>query len=101
MFARALAGEFDLPLFSVSSTDLISGISGESEKNIRKLFSEASNNGPCIIFLDEIDVIAAKRENTQRDMGQRIISQLNASIDGIIFLFFSFIDNYCFFYKFA
>lgn len=83
MFARALAGEFDLPIFSISSTDLISGISGESEKNIRKLFSEASISAPCIVFFDDIDVIAAKRETLQRDMGQRIISQLNASIDGM------------------
>ncbi len=82
MFAKALAGELELPLYAVSSTQLIAGLSGESEKRIRELFSEVVKNAPAVLLFDDIDIIAAKRENAQREMERRIVTQLIASIDG-------------------
>lgn len=82
-FARAVAGELDLPLYSISSTELVAGISGESERRIRELFADAATTTPSIIHLDDIDVIAGKRENAQREMERRIVAQLIASLDGI------------------
>uniref|UniRef100_A0A183CEM4 Nuclear VCP like n=1 Tax=Globodera pallida TaxID=36090 RepID=A0A183CEM4_GLOPA len=80
-FAMALAGELRLPILSVSSTELVAGISGESERKIRTLFSEAKIASPALLLIDDIDVIAAKRENAQREMERRIVTQLIASID--------------------
>ena len=58
LLANCIAGETGLPLFSVSGPELISGVSGESEQNIRNLFQSARSQAPCILFLDEVDVIA-------------------------------------------
>lgn len=82
-FAKALAGELNLALFCVPATELIAGISGESERRIRELFFELSNwEKPAILLIDDIEVIAGKRENAQREMEKRIVSQLIASLDG-------------------
>lgn len=81
-FAEALAGELELPLLRVSTTELIAGVSGESEEKIRQLFLQARQNAPCVLLLDEIDVIAAKRESAQREMERRIVTQLIACLDG-------------------
>ena len=72
-------------MLKVAATELISGISGESESNIRDLFQQALDLAPCIIFLDEIDSITPKRETAQREMERRIVAQLLACIDGMIF----------------
>ncbi|KAL3095293.1 hypothetical protein niasHS_007392 [Heterodera schachtii] len=82
-FAMALAGELQLPILSVSSTELVAGVSGESERKIRTLFAEAKMAAPALLLIDDIDVIAAKRENAQREMERRIVTQLIASIDGL------------------
>lgn len=82
-FAEALAGELELPLLRVSTTELIAGVSGESEEKIRQLFMQARQNAPCILLLDEIDVIATKRESAQREMERRIVTQLIACLDGL------------------
>ena len=58
--------------------------SGESEKRIRELFAEAQENAPSIIFFDEIDVLAPKRETVQREMEKRIVAQLLTCLDGIL-----------------
>jgi ribosome biogenesis ATPase len=81
-FAEAIAGELELPLLRVSTTELIAGISGESEEKIRQLFQQARQNSPCVLLLDEIDVIACKREGAQREMEKRIVTQLIACLDG-------------------
>jgi ribosome biogenesis ATPase len=82
-FAEALAGELELPLLRVSTTELIAGVSGESEEKIRQLFQQARQHAPCVLLLDEIDVIAAKRESAQREMERRIVTQLIACLDGL------------------
>jgi len=69
-------------MLNLAATELVSGVSGESEKNIRELFQQAEALAPCILFIDEIDSITPKRENAQREMERRIVSQLISCIDG-------------------
>jgi len=74
--------ELGLPFISLSATAIVSGVSGESEKKIRDVFEEAKSNAPCLIFIDEIDVITQRRENAQRDMERRMVAQLSTCMDG-------------------
>lgn len=67
----------------VAATELISGVSGESEENIRDLFEQATLCAPCVLFIDEIDAISANRLNAQKDMERRIVSQLIISLDNL------------------
>ena len=60
---NSIAGQLGIPYFRVSSPELVSGMSGESEARIRELFQAASDSAPAIIFLDEIDAIAPKRND--------------------------------------
>lgn len=71
-----------MPMLKLAATELISGISGESESNIRDLFDQAVSLAPCIIFIDEIDAVTPRRETAQREMERRIVSQMLACIDG-------------------
>ncbi|MED6216933.1 hypothetical protein PIB30_012661 [Stylosanthes scabra] len=79
--AHAIANETGLPFYQISATELVSGVSGASEENIRELFTKAYRTAPSIIFIDEIDSIASKRENLQREMEKRIVTQLLTSMD--------------------
>lgn len=63
-------------------TELVSGVSGETEQKIRLLFDKAIEVSPCVLLLDDIDAIASKRDNAQREMERRIVSQLVACLDG-------------------
>ncbi len=82
LLAHAIAGELGISYISLSSTELISGMSGESESNIRTIFEEAKLNSPCMIFFDDIDLICGKRE-ISRDMDRRIVSQLMNCMDDL------------------
>ncbi|KAK7328280.1 hypothetical protein VNO77_22383 [Canavalia gladiata] len=79
--AHAIANETGLPFYHISATEVVSGVSGASEENIRELFSKAYGTAPSIVFIDEIDAIASKRENLQREMEKRIVTQLMTSMD--------------------
>ncbi|OMJ20056.1 putative AAA domain-containing protein [Smittium culicis] len=81
MMAKAIAGEANVPLVSISAPEMVSGMSGESEKKIRDLFNEAKKLAPCILFIDEIDAITQKRENASKDMERRMVAQLLTCID--------------------
>eukprot|EP00484_Ammonia_sp_Unknown_P014875 CAMPEP_0197073950 /NCGR_PEP_ID=MMETSP1384-20130603/210863_1 /TAXON_ID=29189 /ORGANISM="Ammonia sp." /LENGTH=909 /DNA_ID=CAMNT_0042512791 /DNA_START=18 /DNA_END=2748 /DNA_ORIENTATION=+ len=83
LLAHALAGECGVGLIKVSAPELVAGLSGQSEAKIRSLFESAVVNEPCIVFIDEIDVIANKRENAQRQMESRIVAQLLTCLDDI------------------
>lgn len=72
-----------LTYFRISAPELVSGMSGESESNIRSLFEAAKNLEPSLIFIDEIDVICGKRDNAQREMERRIVAQLLTSFDDL------------------
>jgi transitional endoplasmic reticulum ATPase len=61
----------------------MSKLAGESESNLRKVFQEAEKNAPAIIFIDEIDSIAPKRDKTQGEVERRIVSQLLTLMDGL------------------
>ncbi|GLT55646.1 hypothetical protein SLA2020_287490 [Shorea laevis] len=78
--ARAIANEAHLPFHEVSATDLLSPYSGQSEENIRQLFSKARSTAPAILFVDEIDAISSKRENLWQKEVQ-VVTQLMACMD--------------------
>jgi len=80
---HAIAGELGIPLFKVPATELVSGVSGESEETIRSLFDQARSNSPCVVFIDEIDSVAPKRESAHREMERRIVSQLLTCMDDL------------------
>ena len=61
----------------------MSKLAGESESNLRKAFEEAEKNSPAIIFIDELDSIAPKREKTHGEVERRIVSQLLTLMDGL------------------
>lgn len=67
----------------MSAPEIVSGMSGESENKIRALFATAIRAGPSIIFIDEIDTIAGKRDGAQREMEKRIVAQLGSSLDAL------------------
>lgn len=67
----------------MAATELIGGVSGESEERIRDLFDQAAAMAPCVLFIDEIDAISSNRLNAQKDMERRIVAQLIASLDGL------------------
>lgn len=67
----------------VAATELIGGVSGESEERIRDLFDQAASAAPCVLFIDEIDAISSNRLNAQKDMERRIVSQLLICLDNL------------------
>ena len=83
LIARAVANETGAFLFSINGPEIMSKLSGESESNLRKAFEEAEKNSPSIIFIDEIDSLAPKREKNQGEIERRIVSQLLTLMDGI------------------
>lgn len=72
-------------MISIAAPQLVVGISGESEKRVRKLFETAVKSAPCVLFIDEVDSISPHRETTSRDMERRIVAQLLSSLDSKIF----------------
>ncbi|KAF6274708.1 nuclear VCP like [Rhinolophus ferrumequinum] len=83
LLAHAIAGELDLPILKVAATEIVSGVSGESEQKLRELFEQAVSNSPCILFIDEIDAITPKREVASKDMERRIVAQLLTCMDDL------------------
>lgn len=83
MLARASAAKLGVPFIEIAGPSVVSGMSGESEKQIRDRFDEARKHAPCLIFIDEIDVIAPKRESSQSQMEKRIVAQLLISMDSL------------------
>ena len=83
LIARAIAHESDAKFFVVSGPEIIHKHYGESEAHLRKIFEQASKQGPSIIFLDEIDAIAPKRENAAGDVERRVVAQLLTLMDGL------------------
>ena len=81
--ARAVANETGAFFFLINGPEIMSKLAGESESNLRKAFEEAEKNAPAIIFIDEIDSIAPKREKTNGEVERRIVSQLLTLMDGL------------------
>ncbi|MDG6243331.1 MAG: CDC48 family AAA ATPase [Methanolobus sp.] len=83
MIARAVASETDANFISVSGPEIVSKYYGESEQKLREIFEEAQHNAPSIIFIDEIDSIAPKRDEVIGEMERRIVAQLLSLMDGL------------------
>jgi len=83
LIARAIAQETQARFFSISGPEIIHKHYGESEAQLRKVFEEAGRTGPGIIFLDEIDSIAPRRERVVGDVEKRVVAQLLALMDGL------------------
>jgi len=83
LIAKAVANETGAFFFLINGPEIMSKLAGESESNLRKAFEEAEKNAPAIIFIDEIDSIAPKRDKTQGEVERRIVSQLLTLMDGL------------------
>jgi transitional endoplasmic reticulum ATPase len=83
MIARAVASETDANFVSISGPEIVSKFYGESEQRLRQIFDEAQKAAPTIIFIDEIDSIAPKREEVSGDLERRVVAQLLALMDGL------------------
>ncbi|WP_094227273.1 CDC48 family AAA ATPase [Methanolobus psychrotolerans] len=83
MIARAVASETDANFISVSGPEIVSKYYGESEQKLRQIFEEAQRNAPSIIFIDEVDSIAPKRDEVVGEMERRIVAQLLSLMDGL------------------
>ncbi|MDD5340291.1 MAG: CDC48 family AAA ATPase [Candidatus ainarchaeum sp.] len=83
LLAKAVANESDANFFYVGGPEIISKYVGESEERLRKLFAEAQENAPSIIFIDEVDAIAPKREEVVGEVEKRMVSQLLTTMDGL------------------
>ncbi|KAK3488364.1 P-loop containing nucleoside triphosphate hydrolase protein [Neurospora crassa] len=81
--AHAVAGSVGAAFIPVSAPSIVGGTSGESEKNIRDVFDEAIRLAPCLIFIDEIDAIAGKRESANKGMEGRIVAEIMNGMDRI------------------
>jgi transitional endoplasmic reticulum ATPase len=83
LIARTIANETDAKFFSVNGPEVVHKFYGESEAHLRKIFEDASRQGPSIVFLDEIDAIAPQREKVVGDVEKRVVAQLLALMDGL------------------
>jgi transitional endoplasmic reticulum ATPase len=83
LIARAVASETDANFVSISGPEIVSKFYGESEQRLRQIFDEAQRAAPSIIFIDEIDSIAPKREEVSGDLERRVVAQLLALMDGL------------------
>ncbi len=83
LLAKAVASETDANFLLINGPEVTSRYYGDSEKRIRDIFEEAEKNAPSIIFIDEIDAIAPKREDTYGEVERRMVAQLLATMDGL------------------
>ncbi|QSZ66090.1 AAA family ATPase [Methanofollis aquaemaris] len=83
LIAKAVANEVDAHFISISGPEIMSKYYGESEERLREVFEEAQENAPTIIFIDELDSIAPKREETKGEVERRVVAQLLALMDGL------------------
>ncbi len=83
LLAKAVASETNANFMYLSGPEVMSKFYGESEENIRNVFKEAEENAPSIIFIDEIDSIAPKRDEVQGEVERRVVAQMLALMDGL------------------
>merc|ERR1719197_1263812 len=83
LLARAVANETGAFFFIINGPEIMSKMAGDSESNLRRAFEEAQKNAPSIIFIDEIDSIAPKRDKTNGELERRIVSMLLTLMDGL------------------
>jgi transitional endoplasmic reticulum ATPase len=83
LLARAVANESEANFFSINGPEIMSKFYGESEARLREIFQQAQQNSPSIIFIDELDAIAPKREEVTGEVERRVVAQLLALMDGL------------------
>ncbi len=83
LLAKAVACESDAYFISINGPEIVSKYYGESEQNLRRIFEEAEKNAPAIIYIDEIDAIAPKREEVTGETEKRLVAQLLTLMDGL------------------
>ena len=83
LLAKVLATESDANMYSINGPEIMNKYYGETEARLREIFKEAKDNSPSIIFIDEIDAIAPKREEVFGDVEKRVVAQLLALMDGL------------------
>lgn len=83
MIARAVASETDANFISISGPEIVSKYYGESEHKLRQMFEDAEKDAPSIIFIDEIDSIAPKRDEVMGEVERRVVAQLLSLMDGL------------------
>ncbi|HON81003.1 MAG TPA: CDC48 family AAA ATPase [Methanoregulaceae archaeon] len=83
LIAKAVANEVDAHFITISGPEIMSKYYGESEGKLREVFEEAQENAPAIIFIDELDSIAPKREDTKGEVERRVVAQLLSLMDGL------------------
>jgi transitional endoplasmic reticulum ATPase len=83
LIAKAVASETNAHFQSINGPEIISKYYGESEKQLREIFDEAAANSPAIIFIDELDSIAPKREDVSGEVERRVVAQLLTLLDGM------------------
>ena len=83
LLAKAVANETQANFILINGPEIMSKYYGQSEENLRKKFEEAEKNAPSIIFIDEIDAIASKREESKGEVERRVVAQMLALMDGL------------------
>jgi len=83
LLARVIASESDANMYLINGPEIMNKYYGETEAKLRDIFKEAKDNSPSIIFIDEIDAIAPKREEVYGDVEKRVVAQLLALMDGL------------------
>ena len=83
LLAKAVANESDAYFIAINGPEIMSKFYGESEQRLREIFEEAKKNAPSIIFIDEIDAIAPKRDEVVGEVERRVVAQLLALMDGL------------------
>ncbi len=83
LLAKAVAAESDSNFYVINGPEIMGKFYGQSEENLRKIFDEAEKNAPSIIFIDELDAIAPKREESKGEVERRVVAQLLTIMDGL------------------
>ncbi len=83
LLAKAVANESDATFYAINGPEIMSKYYGESEARLREIFERAEKHAPAIIFIDEIDAIAPKREEVTGEVERRVVAQLLALMDGL------------------
>src|ERR687884_916061 len=83
LLAKAVANETNANFYSIGGPEIMSKFYGESEERLRNIFQEAQKNAPSIIFIDELDSIAPKREEVTGEVERRVVAQLLSLMDGL------------------
>ena len=83
LIAKAVANEIDASFHTISGPEIMSKYYGESEEQLRDVFEEATESAPAIVFMDELDSIAPKREEAGGDVERRVVAQLLSLMDGL------------------